>query len=103
MRLPLAQNNKKQRARNNEKESAQDGKWPLEIDACAGIIELVTRFTLATVFSFSVVIRIDIPDASSLYHRSHLYFISHYHAQKVTSTSVSQRYFKITAAAHDSH
>jgi hypothetical protein len=40
---------------------------PLEIDACVGIIELAKKFTLAAVFSLSVVIWIDILDISSLY------------------------------------
>jgi hypothetical protein len=35
---------------------------PLDIDACAGIIELARRFILAAVFSLSVVIGIDILD-----------------------------------------
>jgi hypothetical protein len=35
---------------------------PLDIDACVGIIELARRFTLAAVFSLSVVIGVDILD-----------------------------------------
>jgi len=37
---------------------------PLEIDACAGIIELARKFTLAAVFSLGVVTRIDILDTA---------------------------------------
>jgi hypothetical protein len=51
---------------NYKKESAEDSKWPLEIDMCAGIIELAKRFTISAVFSLSVVTGIDILDISSL-------------------------------------
>jgi len=49
-----------------KKENAQDDKQHLGINTCAGIIELARRFTLATVFSLSVTILIDIVDATSL-------------------------------------